>query len=191
MSVTQETLENSKLINWTIFQEILLMDEDEEGFAFSLIETFVEQAKDTFTKIEELLGDNNGDTEDNLRQLSQLGHYLKGSAAALGLQMRTPNTASANIITHTNIDMSVTQETLENSKLINWTIFQEILLMDEDEEGFAFSLIETFVEQAKDTFTKIEELLGDNNGDTEDNLRQLSQLGHYLKGSAAALGLQM
>ena len=63
------------------------MDEDEEGFAFSLIETFVEQAKDTFTKIEELLGDNNGDTEDNLRQLSQLGHYLKGSAAALGLQM--------------------------------------------------------------------------------------------------------
>ncbi|ONH75999.1 Phosphorelay intermediate protein YPD1 [Pichia kudriavzevii] len=87
MSVTQETLENSKLINWTIFQEILLMDEDEEGFAFSLIETFVEQAKDTFTKIEELLGDNNGDTEDNLRQLSQLGHYLKGSAAALGLQM--------------------------------------------------------------------------------------------------------
>lgn len=86
MSVTQETLESSDLINWTIFQELLLMDEDEEGFALSLVETFVQQANDTFKEIEELLGEQSAKTEENLRKLSSLGHYLKGSAAALGLQ---------------------------------------------------------------------------------------------------------
>ncbi|KAG0680066.1 hypothetical protein C6P40_000136 [Pichia californica] len=86
MSVTQETLESSDLINWTIFQELLLMDEDEEGFALSLVETFVQQANDTFKEIEELLSPNSPKTEENLTKLSSLGHYLKGSAAALGLK---------------------------------------------------------------------------------------------------------
>ena len=85
MSVTQETLETSELINWTIFQELLLMDEDEEGFALSLVETFVQQANETFIKIEELINSNNTNDE-TLEKLSQLGHYLKGSAAALGLR---------------------------------------------------------------------------------------------------------
>lgn len=86
MSVTQETLESSDLINWTIFQEILLMDEDEEGFALSLVETFVQQANDTFKEIEQLLNDKDQMNEESLKKLSSLGHYLKGSAAALGLQ---------------------------------------------------------------------------------------------------------
>lgn len=86
MTVTQETLESSDLINWTIFQELLLMDEDEEGFALSLVETFVQQANDTFKEIEDLLSDNSVKNEENLKKLSSLGHYLKGSAAALGLQ---------------------------------------------------------------------------------------------------------
>ncbi|VEU20893.1 DEKNAAC101787 [Brettanomyces naardenensis] len=85
MEVTQETLENSELINWTIFQELLMMDEDEEGFALSLVQTFADQAKRIFSEMEELLKDSNRSTE-NLQKLSSLGHYLKGSAAALGLQ---------------------------------------------------------------------------------------------------------
>lgn len=86
MSVTQETLENSDLINWSIFQELLLMDEDEEGFALSLVETFVQQANDTFKEIELLLNNKTEYNEENLKKLSSIGHYLKGSAAALGLQ---------------------------------------------------------------------------------------------------------
>lgn len=86
MVVTQETLESSELINWTIFQELLLMDEDEEGFALSLVETFVQQANDTFKEIEELLSETSERSEENLKKLSSLGHYLKGSAAALGLR---------------------------------------------------------------------------------------------------------
>lgn len=86
MSVTQETLEHSELINWTIFQELLLMDEDEEGFALVLVETFVQQANDTFKQIGDLLADKQVHDIDTLTKLSSLGHYLKGSAAALGLQ---------------------------------------------------------------------------------------------------------
>lgn len=86
MSVTQETLEESDLINWTIFQELLLMDEDEEGFALSLVETFVQQCNETFKKIEELIENKEAYSEERLIELSGLGHYLKGSAAALGLQ---------------------------------------------------------------------------------------------------------
>ncbi|QPG73288.1 hypothetical protein FOA43_000597 [Brettanomyces nanus] len=84
MAVTQETLETSELINWTIFQELLMMDEDEEGFALSLVQTFVEQAKGIFKEMSELLESNEKSTEQ-LQKLSSLGHYLKGSAAALGL----------------------------------------------------------------------------------------------------------
>ncbi|GMM32446.1 Ypd1 protein [Martiniozyma asiatica (nom. inval.)] len=83
--VTDETLAQSDLINWTIFSEILMMDEDEEGFALSLVETFVQQAYETFLEIESMLF-TNVKSEEGLKQLSAKGHYLKGSAAALGLQ---------------------------------------------------------------------------------------------------------
>ncbi|OUM54801.1 hypothetical protein BVG19_g4232 [[Candida] boidinii] len=112
-----EILEQSPLINWTIFQELLMMDEDEEGFAQSLVQTFVEQADTIFKDIDNILNANianlptssgtnpeeqsqqssesqesqltstttQADSEDPLKKLSSLGHYLKGSAAALGL----------------------------------------------------------------------------------------------------------
>lgn len=83
MSVSLETVANSDLINWTIFQELLAMDEDEEGFALSLVETFVDQARGILGEIGELL--HSPQSEESLARLSSLGHYLKGSAAALGL----------------------------------------------------------------------------------------------------------
>lgn len=85
MAVTEEQLEQSNLINWTIFQEILMMDEDEEGFALSLIKTFVDQATGIFKEMADILDDPD-QTQDKLEKLSSIGHYLKGSAAALGLQ---------------------------------------------------------------------------------------------------------
>ncbi|ODV97005.1 hypothetical protein PACTADRAFT_48785 [Pachysolen tannophilus NRRL Y-2460] len=60
------------------------MDEDEEGFSKGLITTFVEQAMNIFNQIESLLADK--EDENKLTKLSSLGHYLKGSAAALGLK---------------------------------------------------------------------------------------------------------
>lgn len=68
-------------IDWAIFDELVLMDEDEPGFSKSLIQTFIEQATQTFTDIETTLAQQS----PNLNTLSQYGHFLKGSAASLGL----------------------------------------------------------------------------------------------------------
>lgn len=57
------------------------MDEDEPGFSKSLIQTFIEQATQTFESIETELEAE----EPDLNKLSQYGHFLKGSAASLGL----------------------------------------------------------------------------------------------------------
>lgn len=75
----QHKLQDSKLVDWAVFSEILQMDEDEEGFSQQLVETFVSQVEETFDKIEQYL------QEKDLEQLSSSGHFLKGSAAALGL----------------------------------------------------------------------------------------------------------
>ncbi|GEQ68343.1 hypothetical protein JCM33374_g2011 [Metschnikowia sp. JCM 33374] len=74
-----ETLQESGLVDWSIFSELVAMDEDEEGFSKGLFQTFVDQFKDTFKEIDENVH------SKNLDKLSSLGHYLKGSAAALGL----------------------------------------------------------------------------------------------------------
>lgn len=74
-----ETLQESGLVDWPVFSELVAMDEDEEGFSKGLFQTFVDQFKDTFLEIDE-----NVEAKD-LDKLSSLGHYLKGSAAALGL----------------------------------------------------------------------------------------------------------
>ncbi|KAH3672440.1 hypothetical protein WICMUC_004276 [Wickerhamomyces mucosus] len=73
------------LINWNIFNELLTMDEDEDGFSKSLIQTFIDQAQQTFTNIDEILINKSQLTDEELNKISQYGHYLKGSAASLGL----------------------------------------------------------------------------------------------------------
>ena len=75
----QHKFQDSQLVDWAVFSEILQMDEDEEGFSQHLVETFVSQVEETFEKIEQYL------KEKDLEQLSSSGHFLKGSAAALGL----------------------------------------------------------------------------------------------------------
>lgn len=75
------------IIDWNIFNQLLGMDEDEAGFSKSLIQTFIQQAVQTFKNIEEKLqlDTPNLTSDDNLNSLSEHGHYLKGSAASLGL----------------------------------------------------------------------------------------------------------
>lgn len=81
MSLEQkEKLEKSGLVEWSVFSELVAMDEDEEEFSKGLCQTFVNQFKDTAEEIDENL------ESKNLEKLSSLGHYLKGSAAALGLK---------------------------------------------------------------------------------------------------------
>jgi osomolarity two-component system phosphorelay intermediate protein YPD1 len=80
MSTTKKArLQATGLIEWLVFSELLAMDEDEEGFSYGLFETFIQQFNETFVEIDENL------KLKNFEKLSNLGHYLKGSAAALGL----------------------------------------------------------------------------------------------------------
>ncbi|ANB12289.1 Ypd1p [Sugiyamaella lignohabitans] len=72
---------HTDIIDWTTFGQILEMDEDEEDRDFSkgIVINFFEQAQVTFEQMETAL------KEGNLSDLSALGHFLKGSSAALGL----------------------------------------------------------------------------------------------------------
>ncbi|KAK9375964.1 signal transduction histidine kinase [Lipomyces chichibuensis] len=69
------------VIDWNTFGQILEMDDDEDDreFSRSIVWNFFEQAENTFTQMDTAL------TNGDLDQLSSLGHFLKGSSAALGL----------------------------------------------------------------------------------------------------------
>lgn len=71
----------SEVVDWSIFSQILMMDEDENerDFSKSIVENYFEQAESTFTDMESAL--ENGD----IPKLMRLGHFLKGSSASLGL----------------------------------------------------------------------------------------------------------
>ncbi|UNI16147.1 Phosphorelay intermediate protein [Purpureocillium takamizusanense] len=62
------------------FDQILEMDEEgDHDFSSSIVFGFFEQAQETFKSMDEAL------EEEELEKLSQLGHFLKGSSATLGL----------------------------------------------------------------------------------------------------------
>lgn len=63
------------------FEQILEMDDDEEDreFSRSIVYDFFQQADNTFLKMDDNL------RVKDLQTLSELGHFLKGSSATLGL----------------------------------------------------------------------------------------------------------
>ncbi|BFZ56353.1 Phosphorelay intermediate protein [Savitreella phatthalungensis] len=68
------------LVDHAIFDQLLEMDDDgDREFSRSIVWNFFEQAETTFTQIETAL------EKKELAELSSLGHFLKGSSAALGL----------------------------------------------------------------------------------------------------------
>lgn len=83
-AVVRMSIENSELLNYNTFQELLIMDEDDPDFSQSLISTFIEQALSIFEELQEFL-EKDAKSDEDLVKMSNLGHYLKGSAAALGL----------------------------------------------------------------------------------------------------------
>jgi len=67
-------------IDSVTFEQILEMDDDDKReFSREIVLGFFDQALATFKKMETAL------EEKNLSELSQLGHFLKGSSATLGL----------------------------------------------------------------------------------------------------------
>jgi len=67
-------------IDQPTFEQILEMDDDREReFSRSIVYGFFDQAESTFLKMEHAI------SSHDLNELSQLGHFLKGSSATLGL----------------------------------------------------------------------------------------------------------
>lgn len=68
------------LIDESTFEQILEMDDDDDcDFSRGIVYGFFDQARATFTNIKTAL------EKKDLNELSQLGHFLKGSSATLGL----------------------------------------------------------------------------------------------------------
>ncbi|KAI5818117.1 osomolarity two-component system, phosphorelay intermediate protein YPD1, partial [Pyronema omphalodes] len=73
-------LDPADMIDMATFEQILEMDDDDEKeFSRAIVSGFLEQAHETFGKMDEAL------KEKDLESLSSLGHFLKGSSATLGL----------------------------------------------------------------------------------------------------------
>lgn len=133
-----QELQATGLIEWSVFSELVAMDEDEEGFSKGLFQTFVDQFRDTFKEI-----DDNVKTKD-LDKLSSLGHYLKGSAAALGLTTISAQCERIQNYGHKN--------NFDDFKVENKTV-------DKDSDEFWILLIEDAKDKAEDGFLKSKEAL--------------------------------
>lgn len=130
-------LQDSGLIEWSVFSELVAMDEDEEGFSKSLFQTFVDQVLETFKEIDENLKTKNFD------KISGLGHYLKGSAAALGLEK-----------------ISSQCERIQNyGHKVNFDNFKLKDDDDQKDDEFWIKLIEDALNKARDGFAKSRKVL--------------------------------
>lgn len=135
----KQRLEESGLVEWSVFSEIIAMDEDEEGFSHGLVVTFVQQVVETFDEIEQNL------KSKDLDKLSALGHYLKGSAAALGL-----------------VKISSQCERIQNyGHRDNFDDFKIDSDLSESDTEFWLLLIEDAFQKAKSGFEKSKEALND------------------------------
>lgn len=132
-------LQDTGLVEWPVFSELVAMDEDEEGFSKGLFQTFADQFEDTLREVDENL------ISKNLDKLSALGHYLKGSAAALGL-----NT------------ISIQCERIQNyGHRVNFDEFKIGSIADEESDDFWIKLIEDATDKAKVGFEKSKAALDD------------------------------
>ncbi|KAG0735337.1 hypothetical protein G6F62_010964 [Rhizopus arrhizus] len=78
---TNEEKNVDDLIDMTTFDQLLDMDdEDDHEFSYSIVLNYFEQAEATFKDMDKAL------KNKDLKELSQLGHFLKGSSAAIGLK---------------------------------------------------------------------------------------------------------
>lgn len=135
----KKQLENSDFISWPVFSELIAMDEDEEGFSKNLFQTFVDQVLETFEEIDENLA------IKNLDKLSALGHYLKGSAAALGL-----------------VKISSQCERIQNyGHKSNFDNFQLSTKLDSSSDDYWVLLIKDALDKARDSFEESKRALNE------------------------------
>lgn len=68
------------IIDMEIFNQIVELDDGDSSFVSAMVTEYLEQVDSTFNEMDQSM-----ETKD-LKQISQLGHFLKGSSAALGVK---------------------------------------------------------------------------------------------------------
>ncbi|KAG1743295.1 histidine-phosphotransfer domain, HPT domain-containing protein [Suillus paluster] len=68
------------VIDEEVFNQILELDDGDRSFVSAMVTEYLGQVEDTFNEMDQAM-----ETKD-LKQISQLGHFLKGSSAALGVR---------------------------------------------------------------------------------------------------------
>lgn len=143
----KQKLQDSGLVEWSVFSELIAMDEDEEGFSKGLFQTFTEQFVDTFKEIDKAV------ESSNLSSLSSLGHYLKGSAAALGLTKISSQCERIQNYGHkNNFDNFKLEDANKEKDDTDETDKRDSLT--EDDDSFWIALIEDALDKARDGFKK-------------------------------------
>ena len=99
-----------ELIDSVTFDQLLEMDEDnvEREFSRGIVYNYFEQVDTTFASMEKNI------KEENLAELSSLGHFLKGSSAALGL---TQVKASCELIQNYGARKDIDGSIIQNDKV--------------------------------------------------------------------------
>lgn len=120
------------------FEQILEMDEGEDDggheFSKSIVFGFLEQAEQTFQKMDTAI------ETKNLDELSSLGHFLKGSSATLGFNKVKDECEKIQHYGHHK---------------------DETGTVDEPDEAKLLGLIEKSVKQAKNAYKNVEKLMND------------------------------
>lgn len=80
-SCTDKSSGNRVVVDMEVFDQILELDDEDDGCEFSqgMVEGYLEQARGTIKLMDESFA------KHELTQLSEHGHFLKGSSAALGV----------------------------------------------------------------------------------------------------------
>ncbi|KAH6618924.1 signal transduction histidine kinase [Boeremia exigua] len=120
-------------IDPSTFEQILEMDEDEaeREFSRSIVYDFFTQAEGTFVKMDTSL------EKKELKTLSELGHFLKGSSATLGL---------------TKVKDSC-------EKIQNYGQLKDVTGIKDIKEDEALKSLDKIIKQAKDEFHEVEKVL--------------------------------
>ncbi|THV03822.1 histidine-phosphotransfer domain, HPT domain-containing protein [Dendrothele bispora CBS 962.96] len=91
---------------------------------------------------------------------------------------------SSILITRTLFSLITSQDSSSTENIIDMDTFRQILDLDEDDDHeFSLEMVEAYYSQAGQTFIDMDEAL------EKKDLEKLSDLGHFLKGSSAALGV--
>ncbi|KIK44340.1 hypothetical protein CY34DRAFT_80026, partial [Suillus luteus UH-Slu-Lm8-n1] len=67
-------------IDMEVFNQIVELDDGDSSFVSGMVTDYLAQVDSTFKKMDKAM-----ETRD-LKEISQLGHFLKGSSAALGVK---------------------------------------------------------------------------------------------------------